>query len=636
MATTSSARPAWQRGSLFQFFASVKLAVVLLAVLIIAAIAGTIYESSFDAQVARAYVYGAIWFNFWLLLLAANLTVSALSRWPWRKHHVAFLITHLGIITLLVGSFIGRQLGIEGTMTLFKGEPPSNRLLTQEHQLRVFDLDGIRGYPADFVHRPPTSNHPRDLGMLASGAHLQIVGHVPAVDAKLHPKPLTEGGLPAIHVAVATAMMNQRIDSWLLADHPQHGTFGMGLANIDFKHGVAPTLGATGETDIEETIFAFAKMPEEQVNRTVAGGSTGAKVRLQEPRNGDKGRISIALNGVERDFNVAEIVGREVPVEGTPFTLRIESYWPDLKIENGKLSNASEQPNNPAIVARIRGRAVPVAPPADPHGTSAPQSAPGLPPAMNAGNAAQNHLTIFVADDGAFSYELTSRKNGRSTGRLTPNIALPTGWADWQLTLDQSLPHAEEAMEFSPAPADRMTGDVPDALRLRLEQNGNVSELWAPSGWQVTLPTTPSPTRVSYGWRMIQLPIAIELQDFEVKRNEGSDAPAGFKSTLRVRTAEGQAATGSCWMNNPFSFPGEWWHTWTGRTFKISQASWNPENLGQSTIQILRDPGWLLKWIGSLVIVTGVFMLFYVPQFRRPARKAAPVSSPEFIATSNR
>ena len=54
MATSSSGRPSWQRNPALKFFASLKLAVVLLAVLIIASIAGTIYESSFDAKVARA------------------------------------------------------------------------------------------------------------------------------------------------------------------------------------------------------------------------------------------------------------------------------------------------------------------------------------------------------------------------------------------------------------------------------------------------------------------------------------------------------------------------------------------------------------------------------------------------------
>src|SRR6266550_1452088 len=125
--SNSSEHPAWQRNPLF--------------------------ESSFDAKVARAYIYGAPWFNIWLVLLGANLTCSALSRWPWRKHHLAFLITHLGIITLLIGSLIGRIWGIEGTMTLFKGEPPANRLLVDQRQLRVHDVDGIvKGFAAEFLH----------------------------------------------------------------------------------------------------------------------------------------------------------------------------------------------------------------------------------------------------------------------------------------------------------------------------------------------------------------------------------------------------------------------------------------------------------------------------------------------------
>jgi hypothetical protein len=70
-------------------------------------------------------------------------------------------------------------------------------------------------------------------------------------------------------------------------------------------------------------------------------------------------------------------------------------------------------------------------------------------------------------------------------------------------------------------------------------------------------------------------------------------------------------------MNNPFSFPAHWWRPWTGLTYKMSQASWNPDNLNQSTVQILRDPGWLLKWIGSLLVVIGVFMMFYLRPYRK-------------------
>ncbi|MGI9113691.1 MAG: hypothetical protein ACR2FX_01425 [Chthoniobacterales bacterium] len=617
MAGNSSPRPHLQRGPIFQFFASLKLAVVLLSVLIIASITGTIYESSFDAKVARTYIYGAPWFNLWLVLLGANLAVSALSRWPWRKHHVAFLITHLGIITLLTGSLIGRIWGIEGTITLLKGEPPANRLLVDEHQLRVHDADGIiKGYRAEFLHHPPTPEHPRNLGPLANGARLSVVNYASAIEAKLNPRPLDTGGTSALHFNITTAMMGQHLESWLLADDPQHGSFSMGLATIEFKRGKAPpsdaNVAAPGAmTEIEESIFAFAKSPE-QVGHVAKGGSSGAKVTLSQPAGGDKGRLTISLGQQTQTLDVASNLAKSVRIDGTELTARVDNYWPDFRMQNGRPVSVSETPNNPAVMVTISGRGIP-----------APEVKHAA-PAFGAANASapsedgtQNHLTIFIGDDGALSYELKSRKSGESSGALELNKPLVTGWADWQLVVDRTMPHAQQWMEFTPAPAE--SKELPDGVRVRFEQNGQRVEQWVPSGWQIAIPAEPQPIPVSYGFRSIPLPIGLELLDFEVARNEGSDAPAGFKSTLRVSTAEGDAATGQCWMNHPYNFPGAWWRAWTGLTFKMSQASWNPQNLSESTIQILRDPGWSLKWIGSLLIVTGVFLMFYVKRFRRPA-----------------
>jgi hypothetical protein len=642
MAQASSAsRPSWQRNPVFRFFASLKLAVVLLSVLIIGAIAGTIYESSFDAKVARAYVYGAPWFNIWLLFLASNLTVSALSRWPWKKHHVAFLVTHLGIITLLTGSLIGRIWGIEGTITLFKGEPPTNRLLVDQHQLRVRDTDGIvKGYPVEFIHRPPTPQKPWDLGLLAGGGRLSIVDYAPSIEGKLNPKPLKEGGAPALHFTIATAMMGQRLESWLMADDHQHGSFNMGLATIELKRGTAPaetkndsssaSAPAVGEVDIEETIFAFAKAPEEQIAKVIKGGNTGAKVQLAEPsRDGgrNKGSVVVNLNGKTWTFDVALNLGKDAPMDGSAFSLRIDNYWPDFRIENGKPTSVSDQPNNPAVVVTLRGRGVPVSSAPNAHGADKPGAAPEMPAA---GATTQNHLTLFIADDGSVTYDLASRKVGHFTGKLELNQPLTTGWADWELSLDRTMPHAEEWMDFIPTIAPATGPELPDGVRVRLQQGAQISEQWVPAGWQISVPALPGDVQVAYGWKQIPLPIALELMEFEVQRNEGSDSPAGFKSTVRVTSQEGHTAEGQCWMNNPFSYPGEWWRTWTGLTFKMSQASWNPENLGQSTIQILRDPGWLLKWVGSLFVVCGIFMLFYLKGFRRPPKSAAapPVLQP--------
>jgi len=343
---------------------------------------------------------------------------------------------------------------------------------------------------------------------------------------------------------------------------------------------------------------------------------------LEQPQNGNKGRVVISLGEKEATFDVAENLGRDVAIAGTPFTLKIENYWPDFRIENGKPSSLSDQPNNPAALVTIRGKGVPVGPAeTNPHGTGKELTATGGPPAMPApGEEAPDHLTLFVAEDGAISYELVSRKNGKSSGNIEINKPLATGWADWQLSVDKVMSHAEQRMNFTPVKSEQISTsstDLPDGVRVRIQQNGETLEQWVPAGWQVAVPTSPSQTMIAYGWKIIPLPIGLELLNFEVKRNEGSDSPAGFKSTLRIVTSDGDTATGSCWMNNPFSYPGAWWRTWTGLTYKISQASWNPENLGQSTVQILRDPGWLLKWIGSLLVVIGVFMMFYLQPYRK-------------------
>jgi hypothetical protein len=441
----------------------------------------------------------------------------------------------------------------------------------------------------------------------------------------------------------------------------------MGLANIELKRGAATTEKNSStitskssrlrdttasqasksknaeEVDLEEAIFAFSKAPDEQIGRAIKGGGTGAKVRLEQSQAGNKGRVIVSLAGKDSMFDVAENLGREVKVENTPFVLKIDNYWADFRIQDGKPSSLTDLPNNPAVLVTIHGKGVPVATPAttNPHGANTDETNPrtagkelttnGGPPTMPAaGGEAPNHLTLFIADDGAITYELISRKSGKSTGKIEMNKPLTTGWADWQLVVDKVMPQAEQWMDFNPVMSETTStstpNELPDGVQVRVEQSGEKFEQWVPAGWQITVPIrhgTDSPGRTSqevmiaYGWRIIPLPIGLELVDFEVKRNEGNDSPAGFKSTLRVSTAEGESGMGQCWMNNPFSFPGAWWRTWTGLTYKISQASWNPENLNQSSVQILRDPGWLLKWIGSLLVVSGVFMMFYLRPYRK-------------------
>lgn len=86
-------------------------------------------------------------------------------------------------------------------------------------------------------------------------------------------------------------------------------------------------------------------------------------------------------------------------------------------------------------------------------------------------------------------------------------------------------------------------------------------------------------------------------------------------------------------MNQPANYPQALWRSLTGLTYKISQASWNPNDLTQSSVQILRDPGWLGKWVGSLIFSAGLVTMFI---FRRPSAQGKSVPGPTSPAQGNR
>ena len=177
-------------------------------------------------------------------------------------------------------------------------------------------------------------------------------------------------------------------------------------------------------------------------------------MQLTPPEDGNKGSVIVNLADRKWTFDVAQNLGKDLPMPGNPFSLRIENYWPDFRLDNGKPGSLSDQPNNPAVVVTLSGKGVPVsATPNAAHGNT-----PGAAPEMPAeGTTPPNHLTLFIAEDGSVIYDLRSRKLGNSTGKLELNAPLTTGWADWELTLDRTMPRAQEWMDLSRIRPPRQT-----------------------------------------------------------------------------------------------------------------------------------------------------------------------------------
>src|SRR3989344_1692908 len=120
------------RKLLISFLGSLPIAVTLILTLAVLLCIATFYESLYGTEAVQYSIYHSVWFGLLLILIAINVTCAALKKYPWKIHQVGFLITHLGIITLVGGSFISFYYGIDGRLALSPGESKNSLELSQK------------------------------------------------------------------------------------------------------------------------------------------------------------------------------------------------------------------------------------------------------------------------------------------------------------------------------------------------------------------------------------------------------------------------------------------------------------------------------------------------------------------------
>jgi hypothetical protein len=191
------------------------------------------------------------------------------------------------------------------------------------------------------------------------------------------------------------------------------------------------------------------------------------------------------------------------------------------------------------------------------------------------------------------------------------------GWSKWEAKVDAVLAHAElhrEMKEYTGTITPMMASSLRPGLRAHLvATNGSSGPVeWIPSGTSRELFNGNDFATIGYGERVIPLTFNITLENFEVPRDEGTDTPSNYISTLRFdEPSTGRVVHGTAQMNSPAMFPGDFWRSLLGWNYKFSQANWNPQNLNETTLQVLYDPGWPFKWTGSLGICCGIALMFY-------------------------
>lgn len=564
-----------------------------LAILLLLSLAGvcavaTFLESGFSARVARAYVYHAPWFNIWLLLLALNLICSAATRWPWEKKHAGFVITHAGILVLLAGALVGRAKGFEGSVDLLKGSPPIREVLLDRPRLTVESpaTGQLFSTPFDPEVRPPRPDRPRTLPLPGSEVRLIIDGHT----ARSHEKAVLvadpTADSPGLTLELTGPFGPDPISASLNLGNFSRLELG-NLAVLEFRKSLADEPGT--RPTFRETQMVLAQDPSHPILHNTAGLSSGYRffVGSREERAPMEFEI-LRPDGSGEVYRLSEILGRTlVDPDGTQ--ILAARYWPNLVLRDGQPATEGDRPDNPAVLVMLEGSRI------DPASPSKLILAPGRTP-------------------GTVRFQGQGSDGALVTGEIRVGERFSPGWRGWSARLVSWEPSARVETVVEPLPvADPRPGRPAIHAHLRTPGGRAGSARWIASGTSAILQTEGAASRIGFGLELQPLPFTVRLDSFEVPRDPGTDEPANFLAAVTFAEEKQNLETPArLEMNQPATFPPGLWPQITGFSYKFSQAGWDPQNLNRTTLQVLHDPGWMLKWTGSLLVVAGIFSMFYL------------------------
>jgi len=203
---------------IIRFFASLRFAVVIILAIAVISAVGTIYEAVYmEAEIAQKLVYHSIYMYITLIMLCITLIAVMVDRWPWKQHHAGFVLAHIGIIILLIGSWITKEFGIDGSMAFNIGEQ-RQQVTVKDRDLMVFaSFDGqsmksIYESPVDFLTDPPSEKKPFIVQLGQDQMKFVQYYHFAYREAEILPSDLERDG-PAIRFQLENPNVN--MTEWL-------------------------------------------------------------------------------------------------------------------------------------------------------------------------------------------------------------------------------------------------------------------------------------------------------------------------------------------------------------------------------------------------------------------------------------
>ena len=217
---------------LYDGLASLRLAVVVMSGLGTTCLLATIYESKHGTAAVQREVYQTGWFAGILTLLGLNIFCAMMKRYPWKAHHTGFVMAHIGILTLLVGSLVSLHFGMDGNLALYEGET-GDRVALLHKSLQVTMPGREPGvFPVALEKSPPRPGHERRFALPGGGLTLVAEDFLPHVEIKEEYAPSADGPA-ALHFLLDNPFAKQ--DGWLSLEGPSTSRISFGPAAVSLR-----------------------------------------------------------------------------------------------------------------------------------------------------------------------------------------------------------------------------------------------------------------------------------------------------------------------------------------------------------------------------------------------------------------
>lgn len=586
----SSSAPGWYLISLcrgtFRLLASLQLGLALLVTLAALLAWATLLEAKQGREFAQWYVYGSRWFVGLLAVLGANILAATLIRFPWRWRQLGFVVTHAGLLVLLGGAILTFFLGIEGQIVLQEKQQTDQFLVTHRSSVTVVGDAGRGRLSTQFSFAPGPVDWPADRTLdfgADDGLGLKVLRFYRHARQRIEwVADQRDYQGPALHLRLHGPTGNTVAEDWLAGN-----VFGGEAIIGPTKYELLPLPVATMRED-------FVKPPAEL---------PGAGV------------LSMHYAGRQQRIPVDGNMGRRIVIGDDGAAVEIAQYLPDAKpTPRGGFVSVSTKPRNPLLELNVYlpGREQPTRQVAfalrpllnldGVHGEVCPvrfwYHHAGLRPVPGAvfAQTPDGKLYCRAAVNGAYEEAVEIQPSGR----------VHLG-GQFRVVVQQYLPRARQEVSFLPVEPARGPDHPPEAAALvAVTAGGERRAVWLQRGdaqWGMqTIFIHQGSLTVTFGYEPRPLGYSLELEDFTCRSNPGGVGQAAFSSTVRVTDpAAGQSQRREVSPNRPL----------THGQFTLYQSSFRESAHGEaSVLTVARDPGRLLKYLGSLMVCVGMATRF--------------------------